>query len=62
MPATKTKNGPKTPSATPTKSVVPLKPSGKEETRLFQRGPEMWAWLTKEQAKDENFYWNDNPV
>jgi len=33
----------------------------KEETRLFQRGPDQKVWLTRDEAKNEGFYWNDNP-
>lgn len=40
-------------------TVVPPQPSGKEETRLFQRAPDARAWLTEEQAKAEGFFWAD---
>jgi len=33
----------------------------KEETRLFQRGPDQKVWLTKDEAKNEGFFWEDNP-
>ena len=60
--ANKTADKPKELAKEPPKDVKPPKPEGKAETRLFQRGPEDWAWITKEQAKAEGFYWNDNPV
>jgi len=33
----------------------------KEETRLFQRTPDQKVWLTRDEAKNEGFFWEDNP-
>jgi hypothetical protein len=39
--------------------VLPPKPEGKTETRLFH-GADGRVWLTKSEAKSAGFYWNDN--
>jgi hypothetical protein len=33
----------------------------KDETRLFQRGNGPKVWLTRDEAKNEGFFWEDNP-
>jgi hypothetical protein len=41
-------------------AVVPAsRTDTKEETRLFQRGPDEKVWLTESEAKAEGFYWRD---
>lgn len=41
------------------KTVVPDKPDGKGETRLFQTSPDKHEWLTQSEAEDKGHFWRD---